>query len=226
MKVLTWNVRGLSSPHKRAQIKNIITSYDPNVVVLIETKLKVAKKFTIKSLWGIKSIKWIAKKSYRNSGGILILWNDLRYNIINSNEDSFTVSANFKGNNTTWWLTTIYGPAKRRHRNDFWKELDNLSSHNLQNWILVEDFNVIRWRSESNATSMAKHSMNMFNKFIQRTSLIDPPLTNNLYMWSYLRQKPVCSRLDRFLYTPSWKSTYKTHLQKEHCQESHQITFQ
>lgn len=50
MKIISWNVRGLSSPNKRAQIKSPILAYDLDFVILTETKLCTVTKKIVKSL--------------------------------------------------------------------------------------------------------------------------------------------------------------------------------
>ena len=44
-------IRGLGSPSKRAQIKSLISSYDPDVSILTETKLHNLISFNSKTLW-------------------------------------------------------------------------------------------------------------------------------------------------------------------------------
>ncbi|KAE8651339.1 hypothetical protein Csa_001600, partial [Cucumis sativus] len=56
--------------------------------------------------------------------------------------------------------------------------------------------------------------MNKFNSLIVNLGLVDPPLSNGLYTWSNLRDSPVLSRLDKFLYTPSWKNKFSNHSSK------------
>lgn len=50
MKILTWNVRGLGITHKRAIVKDIISSTAPDFVILTETKLSKVNRYIIKSL--------------------------------------------------------------------------------------------------------------------------------------------------------------------------------
>ena len=57
MKLLSWNVQGLSLTHNRAQINSLISAYMPDFVILIETKLMCVSKKIIKSLWSSFSIK-------------------------------------------------------------------------------------------------------------------------------------------------------------------------
>lgn len=80
----------------------------------------------------------------------------------------------------SWWLSAIYGPARRRtiNRVEFWNELKNLQSVCLPNWLLEGDFNVIRWNSETSAKHLTEYSMKKFNAFIESNNLIEPPLTN------------------------------------------------
>ena len=77
--------------------------------------------------------------------------------------------------------------------------------------MLVGDFNIIRWSSESNAKNMGKVSMTYFNAFIQRNQLCNPPLSNDKYTWSNMRRNPTCSRIDSFLFTKVWEQNCNKH---------------
>ena len=202
MKMLAWNVRGLSSPSKRALIKSIISSYSLDFIILTETKLQHVTKAIVKSLWSSISINWKYIKAKGKAGGILLMWEDLHFTIENTIEGDFSLSANIVSpNGFSWWLSAIYGPAKRSNRKNFWIELDNLKAICLPNWILGGDFNVIRWTNETSVSNPTRHSLNKFNSFIDQCGLIDPPLTNAKYTWSNLRSPPTLSRLDRFLFS-------------------------
>lgn len=49
-------------------------------------------------MWSSISIKYIAKKADGRSGGILLMWDDLKYKAVNSLEGDFSVSVNFVEN--------------------------------------------------------------------------------------------------------------------------------
>ncbi|TYK05808.1 LINE-1 retrotransposable element ORF2 protein [Cucumis melo var. makuwa] len=78
--------------------------------------------------------------------------------------------------------------------------------------LLRGDLNVVRMREESTAVTSSSHSSNMLNNFISNNLLIDPPLTNNRYTWSNLRNPPTFSRLDRFLYNSRWETLFNPHI--------------
>ncbi|KAA0058554.1 LINE-1 retrotransposable element ORF2 protein [Cucumis melo var. makuwa] len=67
-------------------------------------------------------------------------------------------------------------------------------------------------REESTTVTSSTHSSKMLNNFISNNLLIDPPLTNNRYTWSNLRNSPTFSRLDRFLFNSSWEILFKPHI--------------
>lgn len=99
MKFLSWNLLGLASPSKRAVIKNVISSYKPDFIILSKTKLCYIKQKVIRSIWNNKSVKWVAKYLNRKSGGILLMWDELRYKVVGTLEGSFTIFANILGSN-------------------------------------------------------------------------------------------------------------------------------
>ncbi|KAL0559838.1 hypothetical protein IC582_000218 [Cucumis melo] len=215
MKLLSWNVRGLSSAQKRAQIKASIFAYEPDFVILTETKLTYVSKKLIKSIWSPISINWAFLNSSGRSGGIIVMWNDQNFSILSVFKGAFSVSIQVGSNNAaSWWLSAIYGPAKRKNRPLFWEELEHLKSICLPTWILGGDFNVIRWKEETTTKNPASLSMKRFNSFISNCNLIDPPLSNAKYTWSNLRAQATLSRLDRFLFTSHWENIFPGHTSK------------
>lgn len=132
-------------------------------------------------------------------GGILILWNDINFKLINSVKGKFNISIQVENKDGfTWWLSAVYGPSNNTDRESFWMELEMLQNSWNLNWLIAEDFNMVRWKEETNAKHLDRRAMDKFNNFIHRNSLIDPPLSNNSFTWSNLRVNPTLSRLDGF----------------------------
>lgn len=115
----------------------------------------------------------------------------------------FSLSANIVlSDGFNWWITAVYGPAKRKDRNRLLEEIVSLNNLCSSNWLIEGDFNVIRWEIETSTKHPAKHSMNKFNSVINRLGLLESPLTNGNFTRSNLRVNAISSRLDCFLYTP------------------------
>ena len=92
-----------------------------------------------------------------------------------------------------------------KKKSKLWEELNGLANLCEPNWLIGGDFNVFRWNTKTSFPNPAKYNMKKFNTFILRSQLIDPPLINGSFTWSNLREEPVLSRLDRFLYSPNWE---------------------
>lgn len=215
MKILSWNVRGLGSPSKRALIKDTISYLCPDFVILSETKLASISKRLIKSMWSSIRINWMALESTGSSGGILNMWDDLNFSVSDFVKGQFSLSIKISlADGFSWWLSGIYGPASRKYRGLLWRELYDLYGLCNDCWLLGGDFNVFRWSSETSSINPAKKSMRKFNNFISSTGLIDPPLLNGSYTRSNLRNSPIRSRLDRFLYSYNWALKFGDHTSK------------
>lgn len=73
------------------------------------------------------------------------MWDSLKHKIVNYIERNFSISANVSNSDGyNWWISAIYGSAKRKNRKAFWKELSNLASACVPNWLIGGDFNIIR----------------------------------------------------------------------------------
>ena len=176
MKVLCWNIRGLGSPSKRATIKSLIFSYDPDFVILTESKISNLQLLNKNILWNKPGIHWHALPSTGSSGSIIVLWDDTKFKVNNIKVGSHSISINVLSTNGNWWLTSVYGPYKNNDRTNLWLELELLQTLCLPNWLITRDFNIVRWETETNAKSLDRRNMTNFNNFISVNELIDPPL--------------------------------------------------
>lgn len=137
MIILSWNVRGLESPKKRALIKGFLASTNPSIVILRETKTSTVDRRFIKSLWSSRFIGWAVLEANGASGGIIIMCNEL--NIDMSDPIIYTFSLSLKltlADGFTFWITSVYSPNSITERKNLWKELSDLSTDCLPNWVI------------------------------------------------------------------------------------------
>ena len=56
MKILSWNTRGLGSKKKRRIVRNFLSSQNPDVVMLQETKREIWDRRFVSSVWKGRSM--------------------------------------------------------------------------------------------------------------------------------------------------------------------------
>ena len=145
------------------------------------------------------------------------MWDDQKYSIQSVFKGNFSVSIQVGSNNgASWWLSAIYGPAKRKNRPMFWEELEKLKSFCLPTWILGGDFNVIRWKEETSTKNPASISMRRFNTFINNCNLIDPPPPSPMRSspGQTSEHRPLFPDWTDFFFLPNGKTLSQAILQK------------
>ena len=149
------------------------------------------------------------------SGGILVIWDvrslKIKETLIGDFSVSVLVEEDSRGD---WWFSGVYGPTKRKFRNDFWDELSGLKELCNERWCVGGDFNVVRKVSEKFNSNTNTRSMKEFDYLIGELELVDPNLKNAMFTWSNFRHQPICCRLDRFLFTNKWAAGYPCHRQE------------
>ena len=58
MNILSWNIRGLGSKKKMRNVRRFLSSQNPNVVMLQDTKRQIWDKRFVSSVWKGRSMKW------------------------------------------------------------------------------------------------------------------------------------------------------------------------
>ncbi|XP_062093313.1 uncharacterized protein LOC133799309 [Humulus lupulus] len=209
MKILSWNVRGSGNKEKRRAIKETICKVNPDIIVLQEVKKGIIERRFIGSIWRSRFKAWIFQPAIGRSGGTLVAWDTRSVSVTDSLVGEFTVSIRIEaGGKTPWWFSGVYGPVVYGNRDSFWDELAGLSVICGTYWCLGGDFNVVRRGDEKLNSATITRSMKNFDALIREMNLVDPKLHNGRFTWTNFRQRPICCRLDRFLFSPTWTESY------------------
>ena len=169
LSVLSWNVRGLGDPDKCNVVRDAISSANPTVMCVQESKLHSIDQFKIKTFLPPQlacSYKYIPAVGSR--GGIVTAWSQSYWScsdftLKNHSLTTLLVSTLFDHSLT---VTNVYGPSDHRHSSDFLRELHDLSSNINGPWVIIGDFNLIRSGDEKNNVNVNIPLMNTFNDTI------------------------------------------------------------
>jgi hypothetical protein len=93
-------------------------------------------------------------------------------------------------------ITNVYGPSREEEKRDFITELRSLAVQISHPWILLGDFNLIRWLVDRSDDMRSFGLMSEVNDFIMDLELIDVPLQNRSFTWSNKRADPTFSKID------------------------------
>ena len=79
MNILSWNIRGLGSKKKMRNVRRFLSSQNPNVVMLQDTKREIWDKRFVSSVWKGRSMEWAALPTCGASWGIVIMWDSNKF---------------------------------------------------------------------------------------------------------------------------------------------------
>ncbi|XP_077232581.1 uncharacterized protein LOC143869909 [Tasmannia lanceolata] len=223
MKTLSWNVNGLGSLAKRAQVKEMVNRCKPSLVCLQETKLEVIDKVTVQSigLTGQWSFSFVG--SIGLSGGILVAWEESYWNVVEEWKGRFSLSVVLERveDSVRVVFSGVYGPSQRVEKRLLWGELDGIRARWSHPWCLGGDFNEIRFACERVACTRSNRNMVLFADFISKHELINLPLSGARFTWNRGESH---RRIDRFLVCPLWMCLTPEVIQKslvhsvsDHC---------
>ena len=225
MKIISWNVRGLNSKEKRAQIKNALKLWNGDIICLQETKLDHIGRAVIRSLWGNRFADWAYQESEGASGGTVIMWDKRVVEVQNCVKGQYSISCRFKNiqDQREWAYSGVYGPNVDADRGILWEELAGVHSWWGVPWCIGGDFNVVRFPSEKLRAGRNTRAMQDFSDFIFELGLVDLPLLEGQFTWSNNQDPPSKSRIDRFLMTTDWEEQFSKLTQKAlpRCMSDH-----
>ena len=184
--VLNWNIRGINDDKKWLAIANKISESDCSIVTLQETKTESFDSSYIKQFCLRKLNKFDYLPYVGASGGLITIWNDQLFTgqTILKNDFSLSIEFTSKLNENKWILTNIYGPCQPDKRVVFLNWFQNLQIEDDMDWLVVGDFNYMRYPSNRNKGGGNFQDMMQFNDAISKLALVEIPLKGREFTWS------------------------------------------
>lgn len=122
MKILCWNCRGMGGPTAVWGMKDLLRSYRPRVVCLIETKVTVRKWDTLRMKLGF--VNCFAVDRIGLSGRLAILWNnETQVDVRNFSRYHINMGIGTEGGVGSFRLTLFYGQPIAGRRHESWRLL-------------------------------------------------------------------------------------------------------
>ncbi|KAG2556243.1 hypothetical protein PVAP13_8NG205800, partial [Panicum virgatum] len=150
------------------------------------------------------------KPSLGASGGILSAWSDATLELLSSTTGPFFVHSSFSHlmMEASFSVTNVYGPCDHASKLCFLDSLRSLADSVHGPWIILGDFNLIRFPREKSNDSFNNTETDWFNDFINTLCFQDIPLLDRLYTWSNNQDHPTLCRLDCALVNLDWSNIF------------------
>jgi hypothetical protein len=87
-------------------------------------------------------------------------------------------------------------------------ELQSIQPKTPTPWIILGDFNLMRYSSDKNKCNFRQNEADIFNDTNNLLSLIELPLLDRAYTWSNNRQDPTLQKIDRAFINLEWANTF------------------
>jgi exonuclease III len=168
-----WNVCGINSQGKWDALRDKITESAASVVCLQETKREHFDSSYLRKFCPRQLDKFAFQTSVGASGVLLIVWNGALFDgyVLQFNSYAISVKLTSQLSGSSFCLTNIYGPSTFDGKVAFINWLYNFDTAGFSDWILVGDFNLIRFPNDRNRGGGNVDDMLLFNDLIQHLDL-------------------------------------------------------
>ena len=205
-KIVSINVRGLGTRHKREDVMNYLESLNCDILLLQDTHLINDKLSAFNSLWKGKTYHSCFTNNSR--GTSILIKSNVQHDVVKEfiSEQGNYVIVQCKIDTETYAIGSIYGPNKDEPR--FYEKIDRiLENVDCDHIVLGGDFNFIMNANADCYGYVNENNVNARNKFIavcNKHNMIDVWRHQNpgkqQYTW-YTKTRTKGSRLHTYIHT-------------------------
>ena len=214
--ILCWNVRGLNCPDRQSVVHETIVASSCHLVCIQESKLQTIDSHVAAYLGGYRLKNFTHRPADGTRGGILLLWDDSVVTISSVQYGTYFLSATVALNNAsdtkTFKLTTVYGPTRSIHKDDFFLELTCQKPPDGTKWLVNGDFNQIYRARDKNRANVDRSRLVRFRNTLANCRLKEIHLQNRKFTWSNERSNPTLCKLDGFFCNDNWDIEFGSHI--------------
>ena len=210
MRLLSWNCRGAGRPLTVRAIKAFTRKEGPDVLFMVETKIKASKVDCLRLVMGFNSSFCV--DSIGSAGGLTFFWS-LRVDIevVYSNNNCIAALVYSNPLESLWLLIGVYGPPYLAMRRKFWRLMEDIIEGFSEQWLMIGDLNSISSPSDKRGGSSSSWgSSKFFKTFVNNVGAIDLGFNGPWFTWSNRRigLANIRERLDRGLCNVDWQSMF------------------
>ncbi|XP_074306666.1 uncharacterized protein LOC141641923 [Silene latifolia] len=181
---MVWNVQGTGNKNKISAIKEVVRTYRPTVLALLETHKDGVHAENVRKILGYTGHARVDAIGF--SGGIWLYWHPEVVSVspITHHNQFITVEIARHGS-PPWFFSAVYASPNPHNRLELWSELEKYAhSHNLP-WMLAGDFNETRSVQERHGGDQNMiRRCNAFNNWIDDCELIELEFSGPLHTWA------------------------------------------
>lgn len=135
-----------------------------------------------------------------------MLWNSSIFNGNLIEIQSYAIRICFTSRHIccSWTLVIVYGPCRGIERDNFVLWLHDLVIPFHENWLLVGDFNFMRFIDNRKKPRADMNDNFIFNEIISYLGLVELPLKGRSFTWSNMKRDPLLVQLDWFFTSYQW----------------------
>lgn len=209
-KILCWNIRGLNAEKKWNALKSNINETQCDIACIQETKREQIDANFMKNFCPARFDRFEFLPSVGASRGSLIAWSSTNFSgdTIFQNHYAQSIEFTSKLSADQWVLTNIYAPCTAEGRAHFLEWFANIDMPDTVDWLVLGDFNLIRYPENRNKPGGDINNMFAFNEALSNLGLTELPLHGQKYTWTNKQDHPLLQRLDWFFTSPSWATKY------------------
>ncbi|XP_026384009.1 uncharacterized protein LOC113279533 [Papaver somniferum] len=127
MRVISWNVQGLSTPATRDHLRDIIRTQNPDIIFLCETKLPIR----------FLNAKYL--QPVRLFGGLVLMWKDgFVCDVVSCENNMIHAAIQSDPSQPEWLLSCMYGYCDYSKKKVQWGFIKDIGLNIAQPWILLE----------------------------------------------------------------------------------------
>lgn len=227
MNIIIWNCRGALKPSFLSNVRDLVSNYDPAILVVMETHLggDRAKEVTDK----LPFQGAIHTDTTGFTGGLWLLWDTDRVEISNlaSTEQEVHAFVKVRSSNLNWIFTTMYASSRFKERCLLWNNLVTVANNHNLPWVIAGDFNEMLSNDEKfGGRPIIPSRAMLFKECLDMCNMADLGFQGPRFTWTNKQHFTtfIQERLDRYFANPNWCVMYPeaqvTHLPRcslDHC---------
>ncbi|XP_028121413.1 uncharacterized protein LOC114318678 [Camellia sinensis] len=210
MKVLVWNCRGAGNDATFRTICELVRSYDPVILVLLETRVASQKAKRIIRRTRLSDMAAVEATGF--AGGIWLFWRaDLvEVEVLPPNPQALSVIIR-RQNEADWLFTALYASPNFTSRSALWHYLVDFASGLSLPWLIAGSFNEISSNAEKQGGAPStQRRLSQFIQVMDEFHLTNLGFSGPKFTWTNGRHglANIKERLDKALCNDQWHTLF------------------